>query len=156
MRNPIQILVFCFFLTSCHFAKREKKNNDTFYTSSGGLLDRPRIPLLKPYELLRVNDNEWRMELQSPQLLTLSIHNVKGVSIKGQKIFIYSKGGTEVKNKNYDEVWFVIDPIAVSENALFTFKTYTDSLSKLGLTTPHLVLPEEVYKLFVETGKINW
>lgn len=66
------ILLYTMLLNSCDLFKSRKKDNyrDAFYSNKGGF-DRPRIPLIKPYELLKVGA-EWRMELLTTDLLALS------------------------------------------------------------------------------------
>jgi hypothetical protein len=142
---------------SCGLGKNKKNNgkNDPFYENKGHLGLR-RIPLIKPYELLKVSANEWRMELLTPDLLSLSVHNVKGINISKGKILICSEGGTEVRNIQYNQLWFIIDPLTHKELAFNNYKTYSDSLNNLDIIDTLLSLPDLIYKNFYETGKLKW
>lgn len=143
------------YLFSCDSFIKKRNNSNSFYTNTGGF-DRPRIPLVEPYELVKVSSGEWRMELLTTMLLTLSVHNVKGVSVINGKIMLYSEGGTEVGNKQYERIWFIVNPEAKSENAFSDYKVYSDSLKKLGIKDTSLNLPDKVYKGFSENRKLKW
>lgn len=150
------ILLCSIILNSCDLFKGKRKGSgkDTFYSDKGGF-DRPRIPLIKPYELLKVGA-EWRMELLTTDLLTLSVHNVKGVNVSKERILLYSEGGTEVRNNQYSEAWFIIDPSLKMEVAFFDYNRYVDSLKTLGIVGTSLGIPNELYKDFYNTGKLKW
>ncbi len=155
----IALIVTSFALSNCDFSRNMDNGNnvmDTFYSDLGGL-GRARIPLIKPYELLKVSGDEWRLELQNPELLTLSIHNVKGVHIQDSLIGIYSEGGTEFLNKRYVKAWFVIEPRLGLEKAFEDTKAFSDvySKSKNGRKI-HFYSPDSLYKSFEEQRKIVW
>jgi len=133
---------FCF---GCNQSKARLKEADSFYLKTG-LMDRLSIPLIKPYKLIKISDTEWRLELQTTKLLALSIHNVQGVDIVKNKILIYSKGGTEVNNIQYDELWFIIDPASLSEQAFPSFKAFKKALSGANISSVNLRDPDTFYK----------
>lgn len=139
-------MIFCAVqMNSCDLIKdkKETKKNDTFYTDNGGF-DRPRIPLIKPYELLKVSSDEWRMDLLTTDLLALSVHHVKGVHVTNERILLYSEGGTEIRNKPYSQAWIIIDPSLQKERAFFDHKKYADTLHSLGITDTSLGAPGNV------------
>lgn len=140
----------------CDLFKSRKKDNyrDTFYSNKGGF-DRPRIPLIKPYELLKVGA-EWRMELLTTDLLALSVHNVKGVNVSKERILLYSEGGTEIRNNQYSQVWFIIDPSIAKEVAFFEYDRFADSLNTLGIIDTSLEIPIKQYQDFYNSGKLKW
>ncbi len=123
----LSVIFFAVLLNSCDRfkGKKEVKKQDTFYTDDGGF-DRPRIPLIKPYELLKVSSDEWRMELLAPGLLALSVHQVKGVQVSNGRILLYSEG-SELQNRSYSQAWVIIDPSLQKETALYDHKKYADT-----------------------------
>ena len=159
-RAPVLFSIFfcTVLLNSCDLfkGKKESSKRDTFYTDIGGFLDRPRIPLVKPYELLKVSSDEWRMELLTTDLLALSVHNVKGVNVSKERILIYSEGGTELRNKLCTQAWVIIDPALRKERAFFDSKKYADTLKGLGITDTSLVLPNKLYEDFSNSGTLKW
>ncbi|HEY1201961.1 MAG TPA: hypothetical protein VGE79_13310 [Niastella sp.] len=155
----ISLLLISITLSSCRFSKKETKVNnsgDAFYSDLGGF-DRPRIPLIKPYELLKVSGNEWRLELQNPELLTLSIHNVKSVAIQDSLILIYSEGGTEFLNMQHQKAWFVIEPGVGSEKGFSDEKEFNKVVNRLrgGIKNQFHSL-DSLYKKFEEHKRIVW
>lgn len=155
----ISLFLISFALSNCRFSQKETKVNnadDAFYSDLGGF-DRPRIPLIKPYELLKVSGNEWRLELQNPELLTLSIHNVKGVDKQDSLILIYSEGGTEFLNMQYQKAWFVIEPGVGSEKGFSDEKNFNKVVNRLrdGIKI-HFHSLDSLYKKFEEHKKIMW
>lgn len=154
----IGILVLLF--SGCEFSKHRNKvtdGNDNFYSDLGGL-GRQRIPLIKPYELLKVSDHEWRLELQQPGLLTLSIHNVQGVLVKDGVIAIHSSGGTEFLNKQHDNAWFIINPEIASEKAFDNEDSFKENFLQSAAPgqTLRFYSPDTLYKEFELKGKIVW
>lgn len=157
MKRILIIGAVCLFASCDMFSSKESNNDskqDPFYTDNGGFGIR-RIPLIKPYELKKVSANEWRMELLTTDV-SLSIHNTNGVNITKGKILLHSKGGTDVRFKQYDEAWFIIDSSGKRERAFLSYKEYTDSLYKLEITDTALKLPDAVYKNFNERGNVEW
>ena len=155
----IVIFLISFVISSCDLLQNKAKMNninDTFYSDLGGL-DRPRIPLIKPYELLKISDSEWHLELQNPGLLVLSIHNVKGVCIHDSLIAIYSKGEVEFQNKLHEKAWFIIEPRRGLEKAFENELTFNDAYSKSKNGQKiHFYSPDSLYKSFEEQRKIVW
>lgn len=135
--------------------KTDNVKRDVFYTDKGGF-DRPRIPLIKPYELVKVSSSEWRMELLSTDLLALSVHNIKGVSIDSSRIFLYSEGGTEVRNNQYNKAWFIVDATTGKEKAILGYQDFYSEVTSLGLSQILLHSPDSVYRAFNSSGIIEW
>jgi hypothetical protein len=150
------VFICAVLLNSCDLFKgRNEISKDAFYTDKGGL-DRPRIPLIKPYELLKVSSDEWRMELLTTDLLALSVHNIKGVNVSKERILLYSEGGTEVRNNQYSQAWFIIDPSLGKEIVFFDNKQYADTLKSLGIIDTSLGLPNKLYQDFHNSGNLKW
>lgn len=143
-------LIFSFHL-SCNYSKKKADKNNNFYNKPG-TFDRLRIPLIKPYDLIKVSDAEWQMDLHTTNLLTLGVDNVKGVALYKNIILLYSKGGTEVKNKYADEWWFVIYPDSRKETAFDNYKSFHDTLVKEGIINVVLKDPDQLYN---ESKQVN-
>ncbi|KAA2238598.1 hypothetical protein F0L74_20455 [Chitinophaga agrisoli] len=141
MKSVFIILSFVFLVClGCKHSKKTK-SADPFY-SKGNLFDRLNIPLIKPYKLIKVNDTEWRLELQTTSLLTLSIDNVQGVDTVARKIMIYFKGGTEVNNIQYNELWFIIDPASLSERSFNSYDGFNNALKKINIDKVNFRKPD--------------
>lgn len=144
--------------SSCDSFSNNEKNKgdkmDPFYKNKGGF-DRPRVPLIKPYELLKVSAGEWWMELLTTDV-SLSIHNIKGVNVSKGKILLHSKGGTDIRFKQYKEAWFIIDVSGKKEKPFLDYKDYADSLQKLKIVDTILESPDVLYEDFYKTGNVKW
>jgi len=149
-------------ICSCHLLDRKKnkmRQEDVFYTDRGGFLSRQRIPLLKPYELLKQGENTWTMDLHTP-VYALSVHNVRGVRVSRNRILVHSAGGTQILFgillKDYDEAWFIIDSSTHKERAFVNEKKYKDTLRSLKLTDTALLMPTPLYESFQKSGEVKW
>lgn len=148
MKNVFIILSFAFSLClGCQQPRTKIKNADPFY-SQNSPFDRLSIPLIKPYKLIKVDDTEWRLELQTTSLLALSIHNVQGVDTVAGKILIYSKGGTEVNNVQYDELWFIIDPASLQERSFDSYEVFKNALAEINVDKVNIRKPDDLYSEF--------
>lgn len=145
-------------LNSCH---RSSKNNttaekDAFYTDVGDFGSLSRIPLIKPYEAKLIHGNEWRIELETPQLLELSIQNVSAINVYNKMIFIYAKGSVSIKHIKYDEGWFIIIPEKNEEKGFYQKADFIRCLSELKIKEPHFYEINNVYQKFRKERNINW
>lgn len=145
MKNIIIVLsVTLLWFGACKPSNHKIKNKDPFYAKDG-LFDLISIPLIKPYKLIKDRDTAWSLELQTTSLLTLAIDNVQGLDTVAGKILIYSKGGTEVKNIQYDELWFIIDPDSLQEQAFPSVKAFKKALWEANISNINLRKPDVVY-----------
>lgn len=149
---PIKALLGVLLLFSCN---SKTQNEDYFYTDIGGLGIK-RIPLIKPYEVKKVSENEWRIELQTDQLLELSIHNVKAVNIIDSAIIVHAKGEVSIKGVTYVEGWFVIIPSSEIEEGFSNESEFFSYLRKVEVKFSRFYNVEDVYNLFNKNRKINW
>lgn len=166
MKTNMRFLVLAtmlYWLASCNFlGKRETKGNeelrqDAFYTDRGGFGTFLRVPLIKPYVVNKVSQGEWNIELQTPQLLELSIHNVQKVNVMDSIINVYAKGNVSLRGELKQEVWFVIIPGKQLEQGFEKRDDYVAYLQSLGIKeAPELYDIEEVYAKFEKDKKINW
>ena len=130
---------------------------DPFYSDRGGFGTYLRIPLIKPYEAIKVSKEEWRIELQvTKELLELSIHNVTEISVHDSVIFVYAKGGTSIRHIIYDEAWFVIIPSKNLEKGFTEKEQLLSYLKEQNISEPKLYNANNVYEKFRKEQKINW
>jgi hypothetical protein len=147
-------LLLFFFLTNvlwgCINPANHNADNDNFYTDKGSW-DAVRIPLIKPYELLRLNGNsEWTMNLDAPS----SVTNIKEINIVGDVIVIHS-GQTYCNNVEVSEAWFVVVPNKHIEKGFDNKLAFNKYLLSLGHKAGFQNV-EKVFQIFNRRGKIDW
>jgi hypothetical protein len=130
MKNSVVLFFICVILYACNNQSEGKEPVDYFYQDIGGL-GYKRIQLIKPYEAKMVSDSEWRIELQTTNLLELSIKKVNKINVTDSLIFIYAKGGTSIRDTLYNEGWFVIAPSKSIENGFGNERGYLEYLKVL-------------------------
>lgn len=150
-----------FFLVSCNSINNDKagtgkKMIDGFYTDIGGFGTYLRIPLIKPYEAKRITKDEWRIDLQTPQLLELSIHHVMGLNVINNVIIIYAEGEVSIRDVKYNEAWFVIIPEMKEEKGFEKKEDFDKYLSSLQIINPKFYNVNKVYEEFSKNKKIDW
>lgn len=146
----IIIILISFSLFSCvnNNKKKEPIIEDNFYTSKGSY-DAVRIPLIKPYELIKLNgSNEWVLNLFE---IPGSVSNVKEVSVKEGLIFLHS-GESYCNNEKVKESWIIINP----SNTLEQCFSHQDEFKRSVKTKITFTVPDTIYKEFNHKGKINW
>lgn len=151
---PVNILLGVLLIFSCN-SKTQTKDEDYFYSDIGGLSIK-RIPLIKPYEVKKVTENEWRLELQTTRLLELSIHNIKAVNVIDSAIIVHAKGEVSIKGVRYKESWFVIIPSSEIEEGFSSETEFFSYLRKAEVKFSNFHNVEDVYKIFNKNRKINW
>ena len=152
----ITSILFLIMLISCTNSKKRKIKKDSFYTDYGGF-GHKRIPLVKPYEAVKVSEDEWRVELQTTQLLELSIHNVRALNVINDTIIIYAEGGeVSIKDTKYNEAWFVILPTEEIEKGFNKKEDFIAYLAKATVKDIKLYDTDKVYATFYNNKKIDW
>ena len=139
-----------FSLLSC-FNRHEKKDQyskDAFYTSKGSY-DAVRIPLIKPYELMKLNgDSTWVMNLiETPG----SVSHIRGVSVRGNFIFLKA-GESYCNNESVKASWTIIDVLQRTEKCFKDQESFAEA-SKVQITFRD---PNVVYKEFNDKGRLYW
>jgi hypothetical protein len=145
----VSLLIFI----SCKSYKADD-HRDPFYTDPG--FSQKRLPLLKPYDLKKISNTEWRMDLQTTQMLALSIHNVTGVNVTDSTILLQSQGGTDFNNLQDNECWFVIQYKKNMETGYSNYHDYSKELSRLSILDTLLVSPDSTYDKFYITRLLKW
>lgn len=149
-------------LTGCHHIHwphsrpgHDPSKVDPFYTDMGDW-DDSRIPLLKPYELIRLNgQKKWTMNIRG---IPGEVDHVREVAVVDSVILIHSGptqlmdlGETEVK-----EAWFIVRPKDSLEKGFGRREEFERYLTGFGLSGYRFVEPDGVYAEFGKEGKIDW
>jgi hypothetical protein len=135
--------------------KEQKGEMDIFYERSGGW-DYARIPLKKPYELMKLkNGNTWDINLHAMTLQS-SISNVMGVNVIDGIIVIHSTKKTILRGSEVSEAWFVIIPEKEIEKGFDNQNDFTAYASSVGIKEIKFYSPDIVYQSFMKKWPIDW
>lgn len=135
--------------------KQAKEVKDDFYIKERGL-DNIRLPLVKPYEVLRLNGSkEWIMNLEVGTL-QFSVSNVKEVNVIDSIVIVHSSDITYLRGEKLGNAWFIIKPSQQSEQGFALESEFLSELKNHGINKPEFYNIDELYKEFVETGKLKW
>jgi len=140
---------------SCRHVHKKNPVSDLFYTNTGGF-DLKRVPLIKPYEAIKVSDNEWQIQLFTTRLLSTVIHFANEVDLVDSAILIHVKGETIIKENIYNEGWFIVIPKLNLEEGFNIKGDFDEYLSKLHLKDYKFKLTDSVYAQFVRDGYVKW
>lgn len=138
---------------ACKSKPKENKTEDKFYTTSTSSWDAVRLPLIKPYELIKLNGTEeWMMNFQQ---IVGSASNVKEINVIDSAIVLHC-GKTYCKYEEVREAWYLIIPDKQKEEC---FSTEDDLLKYLALikkSKPELYSVDSVYNQFDKTKRVDW
>jgi hypothetical protein len=143
-------------LNSCHRRHQAKMSKDAFYTQSNDSWDGTRIPLIKPYQLRRLNgETKWDMNfLHYPG----EISNVREIDIKDSCILIHS-GKTftrDTSNEQAAEAWFIVIPQDSVEQGFRHQGLFQQFLQDHHIVTPMWHNVDSVFTAFDRTQRIEW
>ena len=146
--------------TSCGLFDPRFCSPDPFYQSSGEI-DCLRVPLLEPYEAIKIDDTGWYIDLNPESLkeeFCIGINDAKEIAIIDARIYVYSDyirpEGNNIEIKSFH--WFVID---VGNNTEMVFKTedeFQQYLKNNGDITPEWMALDDAFKEFEQTGCLAW
>jgi len=140
--------MFSFFSCFNNNNKKVESQGNNFYVNKGSY-DGVRIPLIKPYELIKLNgSSEWILNLVE---IPGSVSRVNGVYVKGNTIFLHS-GESYCNNEKVKESWVVIDAEKKVEECFYLQESFEDK-NKGSIDFRE---PDIVYKEFNDKGKIVW
>ena len=163
------VLFITVVLSACSIGTlQDQKNKDSFYSDLGG--DAMRIPLIKPYEMLKLNQQleinrklGWGIQLHlSPSEKELyyynAIYDIQKIAIENGIIMVYSIYPQEVDADAGQKVlyWFVIIPDKKIETGFDTEAEFLSYLQSHGIEQPQWLRPDKAYEQFYETGCLNW
>ena len=156
MKFLLLTLHICFFMSliwGCKYNKNDKKVEDKFYTTTTSSWDASRIPLLKPYEMLKLNGTqEWTMNLFE---IPSSVSNVEEINIYRNIILIHA-GETYCNYAKVHEGWFIIIPEKHIEKGFDKKEDFKKYLSSLKIENPRLYSIDKVLEKFKKNTKIDW
>ena len=142
-----------FVVLSCKNVRKEKKVEDNFYTKTNSSWDAIRLPLIKPYELIKLNgSNEWNMNLQETPG---SISDIKGINVIGNIIVIHS-GETYCNNEKVGEAWFAVVPEKHVEKGFNKKEDFDNYIFILKISDIKFRNVDKVYDSFMVNKKIDW
>ena len=112
-------------------SQNSKREVDEFYTEHGEW-DSARIPFIKPYEALIVDEKHgWGMSLEALDGGTSSFFNIKKAAVENGFILAYT-GSTLMMGVEIKESWWVVSPSRKIEEGFSDEKQYWDYLKTLG------------------------
>lgn len=161
--NKILLLISIFVFVSCNLVEEKPENVVAFYFDVGGF-DYSRIPLIKPFELIKV-DKEWNINtslLPYEKFKNVSIYRSYGDfgpidSIYCKDSIIYGhKGFFEYKAFGVDipEWWFLID---MADSNIYSYENRADFIKSLqNQADIRFMTPDSLHKIFYEDYILPW
>ena len=152
MKAVFFIITLAFFF-SCKGKKKENvTHEDAFYTSKGSY-DAFRIPIIKPYELIKLKGTkEWMMNFS---LTPSSASNIRGVALVDSIILIKS-GETYCNYKLVNEAWFIVNLRKKTEKGFEFQEEFQGLINELRLPQVKFLAPDDLYRAFENGNTINW
>lgn len=129
-----------------------------------------RIPLMKPYEMLKLNQQleinrklGWGIQLHvSPSEKELyyysAIYDIQKFAIENGVIMVYATYPQEVDTDVGQKVlyWFVIVPDKEIETGFDMEAEFLSYIQTYGIELPRWIEPERAYEQFYKTGCLDW
>jgi hypothetical protein len=132
-----------------------KISRDKFYTDQGDWDDR-RIPLLKPYELIRLKgDSQWIMPLYTTSI-NVSITNVMEVNVLDSIIIIHSGETDFIGGMTPKEAWFIILPNTKIEKGFTKRRDFEKELLAMHEGAGSFLKANDVYSSFTKKKIVDW
>lgn len=159
IKNAFELasIILLLMITGACSDKNESKKDlatEPFYERDAGW-DYMRIPLIKPYEAIKLKgSNSWNIKLHALKL-QMSISNVKKVDVVKNVIVAYADS-TLLKGEEVPEAWFVIIPDQQIEKGFSKKEDLIDYLSTYNIDEISLHDIDKISDLFVEKWPIKW
>jgi hypothetical protein len=149
--------IICF-LTLIVFLLDSCKHCDSYYTKKGGF-DYIRIPLLKPYDIKKVN-KDWTIQFTGlaksyPDMYTSSVC-VKRINVIDSIIIASCYNSWAIKGKVVDHLWCFIIPNRKVEASFDNESEFLDSLSYYTKKKPDFIDIEEIWLQYKDNGYLTW
>ena len=133
---------------------------DPFYQSSGEL-DSLRVPLIEPYEAIKIDDSGWFIELDSDNLNEFFYNGINGASkiaIMENRIYVYSDyerlDGINIELKKFH--WFVLNTVSNTEIAFEAEEEFVQYQLDNRYEDPQWITIDDAFKEFETTGCLAW
>lgn len=158
MKTTIIILVALLSI-SCQ-SSIKKRSGDGFYTDkltdNDDIFGVPRIPLIKPLEVVEGQRDKWLLTDNGLGLIG-GINGVKEISVINNKFILVHSLNTTVENNPAKEGWFVIIPQTRTLKEFVSHQQYLDLLHKEGFSKePKLYDVDDVIGYFDDHDTIPW
>jgi hypothetical protein len=146
------------FLSACNVIAY--LNEDSFYTD-GGDFDLARFPLIKPYEVERLSDDDagWWIGFQLPpeerNIDYGGIRNVSKIAIEDEIILAYTPYTNPTVNRVYFH-WFVIIPKEKIETGFEKESDFQDYIQQHDIESPNWLDPTDLFHKFDLTWCLDW
>jgi hypothetical protein len=132
---------------------KQNIGQDNFYTKSNVSWDASRLPLIKPYEAIKLNGTDkWSINLQD---IPGSISNVKEINIIKNTIIIHA-GETYCNNEKVQEAWFIIIPEKHIENGFQQKIDFDKYLLSIKISNYQLYDIGYIFKKFYINKELDW
>lgn len=133
----------------------DSTTSNTFYSKTTGF-DYRRLPLLKPYEAMSINQKTWSIKLQLHSLrYQPSINDITQLGISGEVIVSYSKD-TLLEGESVADAWFIIIPANSIERGFSDYASMTAFLGEKRKAIPDLKDADQYYKTFIDGDRLDW
>lgn len=152
-----------FILCGCEDrSSRNEKNQNEFYTVTGGW-DWIRVPLIKPYQAIKVDPevetNGWGIKLYSN---LYQIDKAKRIDVKDSIIYVLSgkvdgkEDFTAIGTYNLPTAWFILDTRQKTENGFASEAEFRQYIKKNNYFLPQWHDIDSLSKALGEGGKVPW
>ena len=153
MKKGHLLLLLNLLIISCN-GPTKKEIDKEFYKDKGSL-DMGRIPLIKPFEVVNNEKDNWILRADDDSVL-FTIPGVKEIRVINQKILIHSFN-TTVNYVPVKEGWFVITPKTLSSNGFVNHQNYLELLYHEGFhQEPKLYDINLIFNYFDKNDTITW
>jgi len=148
------LLLLLVSLSAC--SQNSKHKVDDFYTEHGEW-DSARIPLIKPYEAVIVNEeNGWVMNLEALKGGDSMLSHIRKATVLNGFILVYT-GSTLMMGVEIKESWWVVSPHRKIEKGFSDEKQYWAYLKTLGLKkNPRLHDIKVIASYYEDHSMIDW
>lgn len=140
-------------LVGCKGSDTQSNSVDVFYQGSTASWDALRIPLIKPYEALKLNgSNEWIVSLKQT---VGAATNIKELNVVDNLIVLHS-GNSYCNYEEVDEAWYLIIPVKQQEVCFLSEREFSKYLDSRQIAKPKFHPVDTVFGQFTKTNKIDW
>jgi hypothetical protein len=139
------------------------EGRDSFYLGAGEF-DSDRIPLIKPYELIRMrpaHEYGWILRFDlSYANNPIQIDNVKDVrliAVENEIVMVYSPFlDIHEERTGVDESWFMFNPEDETQEGFELESDFLDFVKSYDIHNPEWLSPDDAFKIFTRTECLPW
>ena len=140
-------------IASCNAPTKEEIDKG-FYKDKGAL-DMGRIPLIKPFEAVTTENNNWILRADDDSVL-FTVPGAREVRVIHQEILVHSLN-TIINYAPAKEGWFVIIPKTHFSKGFATHKEYLDQLRHEGFNKEPLLYDiNKIFSYFDKNDTVTW